>query len=47
MKYKNFKVVCQSTGLYEYTSNICKAKLVYEGMKGKGLKPKIYKNDKL
>ena len=41
MKRKTWKIECKETGLYKYAVSIGEARLKYEEMKGKGLKPKI------
>lgn len=43
----NFKIVCQETGLERKAISIGRSKLIYEEMKGMGLKPKIYKLNKI
>ena len=46
LKYKNWIVIDKRSGLHKYFASINQAKLYYEELKGKGLNPKIHKNDK-
>lgn len=42
----NWQIQCKKTGLTRRARSINQAILIYEEMKGQGLKPKIYKLNK-
>ena len=43
MKRKNWKIECKETGLFQFASSIGIARIKYDEMKARGLKPNIKK----